>query len=78
MIRFTILLILFTASWCYQDAVASEKYGGIGFPSGPVKDSELVNLLLGNTLLFDSRNAGLITRYLKKGGETKICVREWG
>ena len=69
------LVIMFTAILGCQYAVSAPKPGEIGFPSGKVKNSELVNLLLGNTLANESSgDNGLITRYFTKGGETKICV----
>jgi hypothetical protein len=51
-----------------------KQFGGIGFPSGPVKNSEIVNLLLGNTLVYRDDDEGKITHYFKKNGEVNFCI----
>ena len=50
--------------------------GGLGFPSGSVRDEELVELLMGNTLSYHSNSSGKSTRYIQGGGKVTFCNSE--
>ena len=60
----------------FNHSVAADlKPGGIGFPSGAVKDADLLKLLYGNTLQTHSDTLGTdLFYYINKAGKVKLCA----